>query len=1155
MRLKWVYFSAAALCLTAQLVTARNIFLLPADGSTSGITTITSEFFQAGPSVASVAGAFRVLAAGNGTKYYVLSNSADAPVTVLNGTFPSLAQGRSLSVGGQVTDGAVSPDGRRLVLVGPSGVAIIDTAADTIVRAMGNIDVGGAASDVAVSVDSARAFVLSASTGKLTAIDLNAGTIAGAVIVAARPAAVSVAPNGLLYVSAQNVIYEYDPTTLAGRAAIQVNGSPGKLRFSPDGTLAFALNSSAIASRPFVAVNLATRAAVDLAPANFVFTDLAVTGNGRGYAITQQGALYQIATDTQGAITYSAVQSVTNGALPAQITRIAATGEGPNSRNLVIATANGVYQLNLAANSLTDPISSTGQTIAVVQVPQAGAATSATAFNATQTVAAGRTSLPLVVRAYNANGIPVTGVPVTFSTTATGVSIANSTTTTNAQGYAFVTVTVPESMSSGSIPVTAAVQGAPNAQFTITVGTPNVPGIGGGTATDPFRRTGLYIVSGQGQAVANFFPAEPLVVKLTDAQGNPISNATITWKISRGTGSVSSQQTTTDGSGQTSVNFTGFALINNPGTIFGNAPEPSVITATGPSGQSVDFYATTVAQSFNINPLQVDYTSTNRTITLKAGEVLPNAIQAVTSSNSTGLTGKVPLQNIAMYIINSNTDPSAAPYVQCRDVFALSDIQGLVSCDLVAGPRPGETTVTVAVGATREQFTVKVEQAAPGSIRILQGNNQTGSQSQVLGQSLVIEVVDATGSPLPNVPVSWDTQLGTFTSQQNTTDFSGRAQATYRAPSDRTGPVTITARAGNSQTTFTVTVVPSVAAGAITIQSGNNQNAAIGQAFGQGLSVQLKDAQGQGISGAMVDFRVTSGNATVNPASAQTNAQGVATANVTAGATAGPVVVTASVGNLTTAFNLTVRPPGPSVSASDILTAAGFQVGVSPGSIAYIRVRGIAPNLRGSTTANTVVGPLPLKLADVEVLFNNIPAPIYAVSNVNGEESVVVQVPFEVNPGSATVTIRSATGGSTTVENVQISAFKPGVFTFTDVSGLNFAVATRPDGTFVTSANPARRGEEIRIYVTGVGQTASATGTNRAGVAGQMVVAPVIAGLNNAGVRVRSAQLMEGTIGVYVVTMEVPADTTTGPNQPLGFAVQGADGQFIFANGSAIPII
>jgi uncharacterized protein (TIGR03437 family) len=834
-------------------------------------------------------------------------------------------------------------------------------------------------------------------------------------------------------------------------------------------------------------------------------------------------------------------------------------------------TSSQAYQLDVATNRLSDPLTKRpGDTVVVVLPTVTGTAASNFTYNTTQTVASGQSSQPLVVRAVNANGVPLSGVPVTFTTSTSGVSLPNASTTTNAQGYAFVTVGVPSSMTSGSIPVSASVTGASGGQFTINIGNPNLPGIGG-TSGNPFQRTGLQITAGQGQAIPASFSTgnagyESLTVRLTDAGGAAVSGATIRWTVNGAGGTVSAQESVTDAAGQSSVNFSAFSFLPplTPTVV-------STVTATAPTGQSVDFFVTTVrgdplspGGGFGVVPITVQYVNTTREITLRAGEVLPNAIQAyVTSTNP---QSQVAVPSIAMRIINPNSDPAAGPYVECRDVYALSNAQGLISCDLIAGQAVGDTTVIAAVGPYRENFVIHVTQGAPGSIRILQGNNQTGNQSQVLGQPLVIEVRDAAGSPLSNVAVTWFAQLGTFTAQQNTTDFNGRASATLRLPSDRTGAITVSARTGNNmEATFNITVLPAgsggTGSGSLVAQAGGNQSAAAGQAFGQQLTVRLTDANGSPVQGQIVDFRVTSGSATVNPASGTTNAQGEASTSATAGSTAGAVVVTATSGALVTTFNLTVSGggsgpgpgTGPQFTANDILNAAGFQPGVSPGSLAYIRVRGIAPNLRGTSRGSSIVGPLPMRLENVEVLFNDIAAPIFAVANLGGEESVVVQVPYEVNAGNVNVTVRSS-GGSTTVQNVPVSAVKPGVFTFQDAGGQTFAVATRPDGSYVTSSNPARRGEEIRIYVTGVGQTISASGTNRAGIPGQTVASQVIAGLNNAGVRVRSAEAMEGVIGVSVITMEVPLETQAGPNQPLGFAVTGPDGQFVFANGTSVPI-
>jgi uncharacterized protein (TIGR03437 family) len=195
-----------------------------------------------------------------------------------------------------------------------------------------------------------------------------------------------------------------------------------------------------------------------------------------------------------------------------------------------------------------------------------------------------------------------------------------------------------------------------------------------------------------------------------------------------------------------------------------------------------------------------------------------------------------------------------------------------------------------------------------------------------------------------------------------------------------------------------------------------------------------------------------------------------------------------------------------------------------------------------------------MQLAGIEVLFNGTPAPMFAVSNINGDESIVVQVPFEINPGPASVTIRTPGGISSTVENVPIEALKPGVFTVRDASGAIYASATRPDGSYVTSSNPARRGESISIYATGLGQTMPATGTNRLGQAGQAVAASVVVGVNHQGNPLVSAELLPGTVGVYVVTFEIPADTTSGMNQPLGLGVTDGNGQTVYANSTTIPI-
>ncbi len=169
---------------------------------------------------------------------------------------------------------------------------------------------------------------------------------------------------------------------------------------------------------------------------------------------------------------------------------------------------------------------------------------------------------------------------------------------------------------------------------------------------------------------------------------------------------------------------------------------------------------------------------------------------------------------------------------------------------------------------------------------------------------------------------------------------------------------------------------------------------------------------------------------------------------------------------------------------------------------------------------------------------------------------MIVQIPFETPVGLTQITVNYGNGATTSASNVPILGVKPGLFSYTSTADNRaYADATRPDGSYVGPDNPARRGETIRIYATGLGQTTVPAATNRVGVPGQTVLAPIVVGVNNAGVRLISAELLAGEIGVYVITMEIPVDTPTGSYQPIGLGVDRPDGTGTeYANTVFVPI-
>jgi uncharacterized protein (TIGR03437 family) len=219
---------------------------------------------------------------------------------------------------------------------------------------------------------------------------------------------------------------------------------------------------------------------------------------------------------------------------------------------------------------------------------------------------------------------------------------------------------------------------------------------------------------------------------------------------------------------------------------------------------------------------------------------------------------------------------------------------------------------------------------------------------------------------------------------------------------------------------------------------------------------------------------------------------------------------------------------------------------VSPGGIIAIYGDGIAPNIQGSVIANGgfLLGPLPTSLAGVQVLFGTTPAPIYHVDNISGQQFVVVQAPFTLTGGTQVSVTINANGGSTKVAGVPVKTYQPGIFESLGPQGQRWAVLTKDDGSYVTTDNPVLRGVDLHLhmYCAGLGQATPALGTNYVGIAGQTVAAPMVVAVNNAGVRIVSAKTMEGVVGVYVLTFEVPADTTPGLDRSLAIATANADG-------------
>jgi uncharacterized protein (TIGR03437 family) len=432
------------------------------------------------------------------------------------------------------------------------------------------------------------------------------------------------------------------------------------------------------------------------------------------------------------------------------------------------------------------------------------------------------------------------------------------------------------------------------------------------------------------------------------------------------------------------------------------------------------------------------------------------------------------------------------------------------------------------------------------------GDKQAANVNQKLPLPIVARVTDASGNVLTGTTVTYTVSpagAATLASPSATTDSNGQVSNTVTLGANP-GPVTIKLTAGTATGQFTATVNANF--GAVTAVSGNNQSTVISTPFPQPLVVKLTDTSGSPVRGATITFSI-SGAGTLSATSATTDSTGTASVKVTAGASAGNSTVTATAGNFTTTFTLTSILPGPILTQSSFQNGASFAPGIAIGAVVVITAPGIAPTVQGIVNPPALFGQLPTTLAGVDVSINGIQAPIYYVANINGQQTVAIQAPFELSPGPATVTIH-VNGGVGTLASVPVYSVQPGIFETTDSTGRKYAVATRSDGSYITPSNPAHIGETIRAYLTGLGQTTPAVGTNRAGIPGQSVIAPIIAGVNNSGAPFIGAATLPGAIGVYTIDLQIPAGTPTGNAINLSFAATAPDGTKVYSNTSTIAI-
>ncbi len=216
---------------------------------------------------------------------------------------------------------------------------------------------------------------------------------------------------------------------------------------------------------------------------------------------------------------------------------------------------------------------------------------------------------------------------------------------------------------------------------------------------------------------------------------------------------------------------------------------------------------------------------------------------------------------------------------------------------------------------------------------------------------------------------------------------------------------------------------------------------------------------------------------------------------------------------------------------------APFTAGIAPGELITLYGSNLAPS-----TATASI-PFPSTLNKVQVKINGVAAPIYYVTL--GQISAIVPFGTAVaSSGTSYAQIQVINNGtaSNTV-TVIANATAPGVFA-SQQNGLGTAAVLHADFSVVTAASPAKVGETVLVYLTGLGAVSPTPGDGTAGPSNPLskITTDIAVNIDGIDSNVTYAGLAPGLAGLYQINVQVPSGVTT-PSPGVYLDINTPDGE------------
>ncbi len=257
-----------------------------------------------------------------------------------------------------------------------------------------------------------------------------------------------------------------------------------------------------------------------------------------------------------------------------------------------------------------------------------------------------------------------------------------------------------------------------------------------------------------------------------------------------------------------------------------------------------------------------------------------------------------------------------------------TDALGTVTSAITLGSTVGQAQGVVKVispdtpSEIQKTFTLVALAASANGLALVSGDSQQGAAGTTLSNPLVVEVTDAFGNPIPDVPITWAPVGGGSVSEASTvTDSEGRSSV-LRTLGVASGTQTTQASSeglAGSPVVFTHTVTAGDPSG-VRILSGNDQVALPGATLPLPLVVEVVDGSGNPVVDRAVTWLPTGGGGSLAPGTDTTDASGRASTIWTLGPGTGTYTAQAVVSGVGTAeFTATASAGDP----DDIVIVSG----------------------------------------------------------------------------------------------------------------------------------------------------------------------------------------------------------------------------------------